>query len=225
LDATTVLIADDSKALLQIEKTFLMRAGFEVLTAESGERAVELARERVPRLIFLTLQISGRDGVEVCAEMRREAALAQTSIILMSAVDSPEIRDRCLKAGCTEFVVKPRKPEELLAIVARSLSIKERRALRVRTRISVTGEINDQRLTGNVTNLSATGLLLLSETTMPLGSVLQLEFLVPKSGHSVKVSGRVVRVGWNADGTCEAGVHFLDLSQTDHERILDFTSS
>lgn len=225
MDATTVLVVDDNKALLQIEKTFLMRAGFAVLTAEDGDKAVELARERTPRLVLMSLQIPGKDGAVACAEMRRDAALAQTSIILMGAADSPEVRDRCARAGCTEFVVKPRKPEELLAIVARSLSITERRALRVKTRISVTGALDDQRLLGNVTNLSATGLLLLSETTMPLGSVLQLEFLVPKSGHAVKVSARVVRVGWNADGTCEAGVHFLDLDPTARERILDFTSS
>src|SRR5712692_10018450 len=108
----TVLIADNLMALLQIEKNFLMRAGFEVLTAENGAKAVELARGKVPRLILLELEMSQMDGAMACVAMRLETSLALTPIIIMSASDSPEIRDRCLKAGCTEFVAKPRKPEE-----------------------------------------------------------------------------------------------------------------
>src|SRR5207245_4747655 len=100
-----------------------MRAGFEVLTAENGTRAVELARETVPRLILLDLAMPAMDGAATCAAMRQETSLALTPIIIMSATDNPEIRDRCLKAGCTEFVAKPRRSEDLLAIVARTLSI------------------------------------------------------------------------------------------------------
>ena len=225
MGATTVLIADHLKALLQIEKNFLMRAGFEVLAAENGSRAVELAREKVPRLILLDLQMPEMDGAVACAAMRLETSLALTPIIIMSATDSPEIRDRCLKAGCTEFVAKPRKPEELLAVIARTLSIGERQALRVRVTFRVKVELNDRRLLGKATNLSATGLLFLSDTTMPLGALLGLEFVLPKTDRLIKVKGKVVRVGWRADGTCEAGIHFIDLSQTDQQQILDFTSS
>ncbi len=222
--AITVLIADPLKALLQTEKSFLMRAGFEVLTAESGPAAVELARAKVPRLILLQLEIAQMDGVASCAAMRREAALAQTPIIIMGPTYTPEIRERCTKAGCTEFVIKPRKPEELLALVARSLSIKERQALRVRVVFNVTGELDNDRIAGKASNLSATGLLFLSEATLPLGAVLDLEFVVPKTEHTVKVKAKVVRVGWNAEGASEAGFHFLDLSQADQQQILNLTT-
>lgn len=225
LAAITVLIADNLKALLEIEKNFLMRAGFEVLTAESGSRAVEVAREKVPRLILLDLEMPEMDGAAACAAMRREPLLAQTPIIIMSATDSPDIRGRCIKAGCTDFVAKPRKPEELLEVVARSLSIGERKALRVRVTFKVAVDVDRRRLMGKASNLSATGLLLISDTTLPLGSVLPLEFVVPRTDRPVKVRGKVVRVGWNADGTCEAGIHFIDLSQTDQQQILNFTSS
>src|SRR6059036_3314673 len=117
MGATSVLIADSLKALLQIENTFLMRAGVEVLTAENGTRAVELAREKVPRLILLDLEMPQMDGAAVCAAMRRDPSLAFAPILIISGTSSAEIRDRCLRAGCTEFVVKPRRPEELLSIV------------------------------------------------------------------------------------------------------------
>jgi DNA-binding response OmpR family regulator len=221
----TLLIADNLKTLLHTEKTFLVRAGFEVLTAESGDVAVQLAREKAPRLILLELEIPRMDGPTTCAAMRQEPSLALVPIIIMSTSDTPAIRDRCLKAGCTEFVVKPRRPEELLAIVARTLSIKERRAIRVRVVLEVTGDLNNRRILGKATNISATGLLLLSEETIPLGSILDLQFAVPKTDFPVKAKGKVVRVGWNADGTCEAGIHFIDLGEVAHQQILDFTSS
>jgi DNA-binding response OmpR family regulator len=221
----TILIADEHKSLLRIEQTFLMRAGFDVLIAETGERAVELAREKPPRLILLVLEMPGTDGAAACAAMRREASLALTPIVIMGATDTPETRDRCLKAGCTEFAVKPRNPEGLLAIVSRILSVKERRALRVRVVFNVTGQLNQRPVLGKAANLSATGLLLLTDDTIPLGSILDLQFNVPKTDYPIKVKGKVVRVGWNEDGTCEAGIHFMDLGQTDQRQILDFTSS
>jgi len=223
--AITILIADNLKTLLQIEKNFLMRAGFEVLAAESGPKAVELAREKTPRLILLDLEMRELDGAAACAAMRGEAALAKTPIIIMSSSYTPEIRERCAKAGSTECVVKPHKPEELLGLVARILSIGERKALRVRVVFSVTGEMNRQRVVGNAANLSATGLLLVGNETIPLGSVLDLQFAVPNMDHPIKVKGKVVRVGWSQDGTCEAGIQFADISQADQKEILAFTSS
>src|SRR5438093_11413257 len=154
MGATSVLIADSLKTLLQIENTFLMRAGIEVLTAEDGARAVELAREKVPRLILLDLEMRQMDGAAACAAMRRELSLAFTPILIMSGTDSPEIRDRCLSGGCTEFVVKPRRPEELLAIVVRILSVSERKALGLRLVFTVRGESNRRPVLGHATSLS-----------------------------------------------------------------------
>jgi CheY-like chemotaxis protein len=221
----TVLIADNLKPLLQIEKTFLMRAGVEVLTAENGARAVELAREKAPRLILLDLEMPQMDGAAACAAMRRDPSLAITPILIMSGTSSPEIRDRCLRSGCTEFVVKPREPEDLLAIVVRLLSVRERKALRVEVVFNVRGDLAHRRVLGKATNLSATGLLLLSDATLPLGAVLELEFAVPKTDSPIKTKGRVVRVSRGADRMCEAGIHFIDLSQNDQQRILDYISS
>ena len=223
--ATTVLIADSLKALLQIEKTFLMRAGVEVLTAENGARAVELAREKVPRLILLDLEMRQMDGAAACAAMRRDQSLAFIPILIVSGTDSPEIRDRCLRGGCTEFVVKPREPEELLSIVVRILSVRERKALRVEVTFNVRGDLDHRRILGRASNLSATGLLLHSDKSLPLGSVIEIEFAVPKTDYPVEMKGRVVWVGRIADGTCEAGIHFIDLSQIDQQQILDFISS
>ncbi len=87
------------------------------------------------------------------------------------------------------------------------------------------GDLDHRRILGRASNLSATGLLLHSDKSLPLGSVIDLEFAVPKTAYPVKVKGRVVRVGWIADGAGEAGIHFIDPSQIDQQEILDFISS
>lgn len=223
--ATTVLIADDVKLFLKIEKTFLTRAGFEVITAENGQRALELARERRPRLIILDLLMPEMDGATACAEMRREPYLAYTPILIMSATGSPELRDLCLQSGCTQFVVKPDKPEKLLELVARMLLARQRKPGRMTILYSEAGTAGGRQSMGMAGNLSGTGLFLSTSKPVRVGMVLQLEFLIPKSTHTVTAKGTVTRVTQNAEDTYEAGVHFVEMSQADQQQILIYTAS
>ena len=216
-----VLIADDLRLFLEIEKSFLVRAGFEVLTAETGERAVELAHKRRTHLILLDLNMPGMNGVEACAAMRREPTLAFTPIIIMSATGSPEIRERCLRAGCTEFVVKPEKPEELLGVVERVLAGRRRKMTRMTVVFSMADSPEGRQIVGRAMDLSGTGLLLVSSKPIRAGAVLELEFVVPRNHHAVRVKGEVTRSNQNADGDFEAGIHFVEISPSDQESILD----
>ncbi len=221
----TVLIADDLKFFLEIEKSYLVRGGFDVITADSGAQAIDLALQHRPQLILLDLQMPNMDGAEACAKMREHVSLAATPIIIMSASGSDEIRDRCLKAGCTEFVIKPENPEELLSIVAHILTVKQRGAERITVVFQVQGTADGKEIVGRAHNLSATGLLL--ETTAPLetGAGLELEFFLPKTGATIKVQGEAVRVKRGRAGTHEIGVRFVNLSQGDQEQILEYVSS
>jgi CheY-like chemotaxis protein len=225
LSKTTVLIADDLKFFLEVEKSFLQRGGFEVLTADTGQKAVDLAREKQPHLILIDLEMPKMDGAAACAAMRREPVLAQTPIIIMSATGTPENRERCLKAGCTEFVAKPQKPEELLGIVARILSVKQRESARITVVFNVTGSHGARQVIGQARNLSETGLLLDTSSPVSVGSVLELEFFLPKTRYAVKVKGEVTHANQGADGGLQAGVRFIGLSQNDQEQILDYVTS
>jgi CheY-like chemotaxis protein len=221
----TVLIADDVKLFLEIEKSYLMRGGFDVLTAASGKAAVALARERQPALVLLDLEMPEMDGAAACAAMRQVPELAQTPIIIMSATDTPQARERCRKAGCTEFVVKPEKPEELLGVVARTLAIRQRQAARITVVFDVAGSPGEPQIVGRARNLSVQGMLLETPGPLKAGSMLHLEFYLPRLLWQVKVKGKVLRAAKGADGAHEAGIQFIDLSPTDQEQILDFVSA
>jgi CheY-like chemotaxis protein len=221
----TVLIADDLKFFLEVEKNFLQRGGFEVLTAESGHKAVEIARQRRPHLILIDLEMPKMDGAAACAAMRQEPALAATPIILMSATGSEENRRRCLAAGCTEFVVKPQKPEELLGLVARVLAVKQRESKRITVVFNVAGTAAGKQVVGQARDLSEGGLLLETTEALAAGATLALEFYLPGSHHLVKVQAEVRRSDRAPDGTHRLGLRFIGLDPTDQEQILDYLAS
>ncbi len=221
----TALIADDLKMFLLVAKTFLEGRGIGVFTAENGAKALELARTRRPRLILLDLMMPVMDGADACAEMRRDPAMAFTPIIIMSATGGPEIRDRCLKAGCTNFVVKPPKPGDLLAIIAKILSVRQRKPTRMPVVFSEGGPVEGPQQVGRAGNLSGTGMLLLAGKPIRTGSLLNLEFVVPGTNQTIRVQGKVARVDQDTEGTYGAGVHFLGLSETDQQQIVSYVSA
>ena len=143
----------------------------------------------------------------------------------MSASDSAAIRERCLKAGCTEFVAKPQKPEELLGIVARILAVKQREGARITVVFNVVGSHGARQVVGQAKNLSEKGLLLQTAAPLAVGSVLEVEFFLPKTRYAVKAKAEVTRCAPTPEGAHEAGVRFNDLSQDDQEQILEYVSS
>jgi CheY-like chemotaxis protein len=223
MSATAVLIADDLKLFLQVARSYLEQRGFEVLTAENGTRALELARARHPRLILLDLLMPEMDGAETCAAMRRESSLAFTPILIMSATAGAEIRERCLQAGCTNFVVKPERAGDFLKVIAHILSVRERKVAHMTVIYGEVGADNRQ-VVGMAGNVSGTGILLLTDKPVRAGTFLHLEFVLPNTQHTIRAQGKVLHVNRNTEGTYGAGVHFTDLSPDDQRRIVDFVS-
>lgn len=220
----TVLIADDLKLFLEIEKTYLKRGGFDVVTAESGKKAIELATASPPQLILLDMEMPEMDGAQTCAALRQVAALAHVPIIVMSATDSKENKERCRKAGCTEFVIKPEKPDELLGMVARILSLRQREAVRITVVFNVTGAVGSRQVIGQARDLSGSGMLIDTPVTIAVGTRVPLEFYLPKTRSQIKVMGQVVRATKMPEGGYQVGVRFTDLNQSDQELILDYVS-
>lgn len=221
----TVLIADDLKFFLETEKTCLQRGGFDVMTAAGGEEAVAKATAHPPHLVLLDLEMPIMDGAAACEAMRRVPALAGTPIIIMSARGDAKTRERCLKAGCMEFVIKPEKPDELLGLVARILSVKKRGAERITVVFDVGGQGGDQQLIGQARDLSVGGMLLETPAPLPVGTTLKLEFFLPRTRAQIKVTAEVIRATVSPDGAHQAGLRFTGLSQVDQEQILDSVSS
>jgi two-component system KDP operon response regulator KdpE len=111
-EATRVLVCDDEPQILRALRVILRDAGYEAVTAATGEEALDLAAVKPPAAAILDLMLPDIDGVEVTKRLRE---WGEMPIIVLSAVGEEEAKVRALAAGADDYVTKPFGPPELVA--------------------------------------------------------------------------------------------------------------
>jgi DNA-binding response OmpR family regulator len=106
------LVVDDDLALADVVSFTLRRAGYEVVAAYDGEKAMERWRNESPDFIVLDLNLPKLSGLEVCRRIRREA---ETPILILSVRNEDDDVVDLLKAGADDYIVKPFSPRQLVA--------------------------------------------------------------------------------------------------------------
>jgi two-component system, OmpR family, KDP operon response regulator KdpE len=105
----TVLVVDDQPKLIRFIEISLKLAGFDVISATSGEEALNLVRSANPDIILLDILMPGMDGFQVLRQLR---TFSQVPVIAFSA--SPANREPATRLGANDFMPKPFQPEEML---------------------------------------------------------------------------------------------------------------
>ena len=114
----TILVVDDEPQIVEVVRDYLKQAGYRVLAARDGQTALTLARHERPDLIVLDLMLpGGMDGLEVCRRLRRDPALADVPIIMLTARIAEADRLIGLELGADDYVTKPFSPREVVARV------------------------------------------------------------------------------------------------------------
>ena len=111
---TTILLVDDDASLLRTLSLNLRARGHEVVTAERGEEAVDVARRTDPDVVILDLGLPDISGTEV---LRRLRAWTQVPVIVLSARHGSDDKVEALDVGADDYVTKPFGIDELLARV------------------------------------------------------------------------------------------------------------
>jgi two-component sensor histidine kinase len=113
----TILNVNDNEAARYATTRILHRAGFKVLEASTGSEALQIAREDLPPLVILDINLPDLNGVEVCRRIKTDPATSSTMVLQMSATNIAVIdRVNSLAAGADSFLVEPVEPEELEAV-------------------------------------------------------------------------------------------------------------
>jgi CheY-like chemotaxis protein len=117
-----VLIADDKATSRELVRVALEHCGYLVYEAGDGGEALNSARDILPDLIILDLHMPGLDGFGVIQEIRRDARLAATPVLALTASAMQGDRERAMAVGFTSYLAKPihlsnlrREVERLLA--------------------------------------------------------------------------------------------------------------
>jgi len=114
----TILVVDDEARIVKLVRDYLTRAGFDVLEARDGDRALTMARVERPDLIILDLMLPGVDGLDICRRLRQES---DVPIIMLTARVEEADRIVGLELGADDYVTKPFSPGELVARVRATL--------------------------------------------------------------------------------------------------------
>ena len=109
-----ILVVDDEEPIANILEFNLKKEGYDVIVANDGEKAVELAFNDNPDLILLDLMLPKKDGMEVCREVR---AKKNIPIIMLTAKNSEIDKVLGLEFGADDYVTKPFSTRELMARV------------------------------------------------------------------------------------------------------------
>jgi DNA-binding response OmpR family regulator len=110
----SVLVVDDDRTVADVVSVYLANAGYSVVSAADGARALELASAELPQLVVLDLMLPGVPGLEVCRRLR---ALGPVPIIMLTARSDEDERILGLRCGADDYVTKPFSPRELVARV------------------------------------------------------------------------------------------------------------
>ena len=114
----TILVVDDEPHIVEVMHDYLKQAGYRVVTARDGQTALTLARHERPDLMVLDLMLpGGLDGLDVCRHMRQDPAMADVSIIMLTARVEETDKLIGLELGADDYVTKPFSPRELVARV------------------------------------------------------------------------------------------------------------
>jgi two-component system response regulator MtrA len=109
-----VLIVDDDPALAEMLSIVLAGEGFESRVCDRGDEALTELRSYQPDVVLLDIMLPGKDGIEVCREVRAESGVP---IVMLTARSDTVDVVVGLESGADDYVVKPFKPKELVARV------------------------------------------------------------------------------------------------------------
>jgi len=107
-----VLVCDDETQILRALRVILRDAGFEVVTAQTAQEALDAAALKAPDAAILDLILPDGNGIDICRSIRK---WSQMPIVVLSAVGEEQEKVRALDAGADDYVTKPFGPDELIA--------------------------------------------------------------------------------------------------------------
>jgi twitching motility two-component system response regulator PilH len=112
-----VLIIDDSPTELHLFQNMLEKAGFETLVADSGEEGLKAARASRPDCILMDVVMPGMNGFQATRRLTKDPMTASIPVIMITTKDQETDKIWGMRQGAVEYVVKPVKDKDLIAMI------------------------------------------------------------------------------------------------------------
>jgi len=116
-----ILSVDDSKSMRQLVSFTLQKEGYQVVEAVDGREALAKVKEVAVNMVITDLNMPNMDGIELIRTLRADPAFKFVPIVMLTTENTADKKDAGKNAGATGWIVKPFKPEQLVAVVKRLL--------------------------------------------------------------------------------------------------------
>ena len=187
-----ILLVDDTRLFIELEKNFLKLSPVHVLTASSGEEALETALREQPDLIFMDINMPGMGGLACCATLKANKTLSSIPVVMVSSCGKDEDLDACRKAGCDDFLSKPIDRKLFLDKARTFLDTINRRDYRVPYEAPVTFTLDGVSRSGFSVDLSCGGVYVTEARPVEEKTAVVLEIKLPNTaGKSFNAEGVV----------------------------------
>lgn len=116
-----ILLAEDNEANITTIMSYLEAHDFQIVLARNGLEAVQMARQHLPNLIVMDIQMPEMDGLEAIRQIRDHASIKSIPIVAVTALAMPGDLERCLEAGANRYLSKPVRLKQLLEVITQQL--------------------------------------------------------------------------------------------------------
>lgn len=165
-----ILLADESRFFLTIEKQFLRNIPVTLLETQSASQTMVFCRAERPQLIYLAQEINGMPGTQCCLQIKADPELRHIPIVMIC---EPGEENDCHLAGCDAVLLKPLDRHRFLEVGRSFLAgIRERRRSCL---ISATVQNESMKFAARGLDLSSGGIFLDTAAKLPLGTAVQLD--------------------------------------------------
>jgi len=220
----TLLLVDDVMTTLAVTKSFLEAREFKIFATNSASKALELAADLRPDLVIVDYEMPEMNGDEVCRRLESDPVTVHIPVMILTAHTDEETRRRCREAGAAAVLMKTSGRESLLKHVLAALGIPERKHVRVPCAISVGLRSEDAELSGQVHNLSVSGLYVTLHQPLDAGKALRIRFRLP-AGEEIQVLGEIVRTEELSGDLHGYGIQMLEADERTLESLRSFARS
>jgi len=148
----TILVVDDDPTAVQMLHLMLRKRGFNVVTALSGQEALDMIEQMRTRvfdwqppgvdLILLDIMMPGIDGFKVCQQLKEDPLLRHIPVVMITALDSDKDKAAAVEFGADDYFTKPFRPQELVLAMRAKLQVKAREEDLVRRNRELTALIH-----------------------------------------------------------------------------------
>jgi DNA-binding response OmpR family regulator len=121
-NGSTVLVVEDDPEINQLVGAYVEIAGYQYEPALNGTQAVKKARDHRPALIVLDVMLPDFDGFEVCRRLKSATDTSAIPIVMLTALDRDEYRQKGRSMGAAAYLTKPFDPERLLETIKSNAS-------------------------------------------------------------------------------------------------------